>query len=345
MATYRRTHGGFFESTELPGTAPGTTGRQTGETGLRGWWHPGCVFSRRVSPVLVGREDELSVLGDAFGAAAAGMPQLVLVGAEAGGAKSRLVAEFTTRVRGRALVLAGGCVDLGVAGLPYAPFTAALRELVRERGAAEVTALLPGHDAGELAGLLPELGSPPAGGDPEMARGRLFGLLLALLERLAEKQPLVLVMEDVHWADRSTGELGAFLTRNLRRAAVLQVVTFRSDELNRAGMLRRLLAELGRLDTVTRLELARLFRGQVAAQLEAILGRQPGPAVATVVYKRGGGNPLLTEVLLNADGTVAHGLPGPARDLLLGAVSSAAWGSDIPDRRADLHGPAGQARR
>ena len=261
------------------------------------------------------------MLGDAFGAAAAGMPQLVLVGAEAGGGKSRLVAEFTTQLRGRALVLAGACVDLGVAGLPYAPFTAALRELVRERGAAEVTGLLPGHDAGELAGLLPELGSPPAGGDPEMARGRLFGLLLALLERLAEKQPLVLVMEDVHWADRSTGELGAFLTRYLRRAAVLQVVTFRSDELNRAGMLRRLLAELGRLDGVTRLELARLSRGQVAAQLEGILGRQPDPAVATAVHARGGGNPLLTEVLLNADGTVAQGLPGPARDLLLGAVS------------------------
>lgn len=116
------------------------------------------------------------------------MPQLV--GAEAGGGKSRLAAEFTAQVRGRALVLAGACVDLGAAGLPYAPFTAALRELVRERGAAEVTGLLPGHDAGELAGLLPELGSPPAGGDPEMARGRLFGLLLALLERLAEKQPL-----------------------------------------------------------------------------------------------------------------------------------------------------------
>ena len=261
------------------------------------------------------------MLADAFGAAAAGMPQLVLVGAEAGGGKSRLVAEFTAQVRGRALVLAGACVDLGAAGLPYAPFTAALRELVRERGAAEVTGLLPGHDAGELAGLLPELGSPPAGGDPEMARGRLFGLLLTLLERLAEKQPLVLVMEDVHWADRSTGELGAFLTRYLRRAAVLQVVTFRSDELNRAGMLRRLLAELGRLDGVTRLELARLSRGQVAAQLEGILGRQPDPAVATAVHERGGGNPLLTEVLLNADGTVAQGLPGPARDLLLGAVS------------------------
>jgi tetratricopeptide (TPR) repeat protein len=224
-------------------------------------------------------------------------------------------------VRDRALVLAGGCVVLGAAGLPYAPITAALRELVRERGAGGVTGLLPGGDAGELAALVPELGSLSSGGDPEMARGRLFGLVLVLLEQLAARQPVVLVIEDLHWADRSTGELLAFLDRNLRQAAVLLVATFRSDELGQAGPVRRLLAELGRLDGVTRLELERLSRGQVAAQLEAILGRPPDLAVATAVYERGGGNPLFTEVLLNPDGMLTPGLPGPARDLLLGAVA------------------------
>jgi hypothetical protein len=143
-------------------------------------------------------------------------------------------------------------VDLGAAGLPFAPFTAALRALVRELGSGEVTGLLPGGTAGELAGLGPELGSPPAGGDPEMARGRLFSLLLVLLEQLAARQPLVLVIEDLHWADRSTGELLAFLVRNLRQAAVLLVVTFRSDELSQAAPVRRPLAELGRLGGVTR---------------------------------------------------------------------------------------------
>ncbi len=103
--------------------------------------------------MLVGREAEAGVLEGAFEAAAGGMPQVVLVGAEAGGGKSRLVTEFAAQVRDRALVLAGGCVVLGAAGLPYAPFTAALRELVRERGVDEVTGLLPGGDAGELAGL------------------------------------------------------------------------------------------------------------------------------------------------------------------------------------------------
>ena len=271
--------------------------------------------------MLVGREAEAGVLVGALEVAAGGMPQVVLVGAEAGGGKSRLVSEFTAQVRDRALVLAGGCVVLGAAGLPYAPITAALRELVRERGVDGTTGLLPGGDAGELAALVPELGSLSSGGDPEMARGRLFGLVLVLLEQLAAQQPLVLVIEDLHWADRSTGELLAFLVRNLRQAAVLLVATFRSDELGQAGPVRRLLAELGRLDGVTRLELDRLSRGQVAAQLEAILGRPPDPAVATTVYERGGGNPLFTEVLLNPDGMLTRGLPGPARDLLLGAVA------------------------
>ena len=107
-------------------------------------------------------EDELAVLAAAFDAAAGGSPATVLVGAEAGDGKSRLAAEFAAGVRDRALVLAGGCVELMAGGLPYAPFTAALRELVRERGAAAVAALLPGPAAGELAVLLPEFGAPQA---------------------------------------------------------------------------------------------------------------------------------------------------------------------------------------
>src|SRR5262252_5518581 len=116
------------------------------------------MSSRAVSPVFAGREAELTVLASAFGDAARGLPGLVLV---------------------------GGCVELSAAGLPYAPFTAALRQLVRQRGAAEVSALLGGRDTGELAGLLPEFGRPPGDADPDLARARLFELLLALLEVLA----------------------------------------------------------------------------------------------------------------------------------------------------------------
>jgi predicted ATPase len=274
-----------------------------------------------VSPVFAGRKAELTLLAAAFEDAAGSAPRTVLTGAEAGGGKSRLITEFTATVADRAMVIAGGCVELGAGGLPYAPFTAALRQLVRARGAAEVAGLLPGHAAGELGVLLPDFGSPPAGADPGTARARLFEVLLTLLETLAERQPVVLVVEDVHWADRSTCDLLSFLVRNIRQARVLLVVTFRSDELNRNDLLRPLLAGLARAEGVSRLELARLSRAQAALQLEGILGRPPGAALISEVYQRGGGIPLLTEALVNSDGTVGAELPVSLRDLLLAAVA------------------------
>jgi ATP/maltotriose-dependent transcriptional regulator MalT len=283
-----------------------------------------------VSPQFAGREDELAVLAGAFSAAAAGTPEMVLVGAEAGGGKSRLVAEFTGRVAGGVLVLSGNCVELSVSGLPYAPFAAALRGLVRERGALEVAALLPGPAAGELARLLPEFGSPPSGADPETARARLFEVVLALLEALADEQPVILVIEDVHWADPATSDLLGFLARNLRGAAVLVVVTFRSDDLYRDHPARQLTARLERVPGVTRLDLPPLSRDHVAAQIAGILGQEPAPSLVTAVYARGGGNPLFTEALLSPDGTISPGLPRTLRELLLDAVK------DLPEPTQQL---------
>ena len=283
-----------------------------------------------VSPVFAGREAELAVLADALKMAAAGTPAVVLVGAEAGGGKSRLAAEFAAQMRERALVLTGGCVELAGAALPYAPFAGALRQLTRERGAADVAALLPGPDAAELARLLPGFGAPPTGGDPDTARARLFEVLLALLEALAEQQPVIMILEDLHWADRPTCDLLSFLARNLRGSAVLLVVTFRSDSLHSTHPLRRLLAELERMGGVSRLELPRLSRAQVAAQVQGITGRPPPPAVASAVYERGRGNPLFTESLLTSDGTLRADLPWSLRDLLLGTVK------ELPEQAQDL---------
>ena len=153
-----------------------------------------------------------------------------------------------------------------------------------------------------------------------MARARLFELVLALLEALADRLPLVLVVEDVHWAERCARDLLSFLVRNLRHAAVLLVVTFRSAELHATHPLRPLLAELSRMAGVTRVELPRLSRGQVEAQVQGILGGPPEPAVTNAVYQRGGGIPLFTEALGNADGIVSPGVPWSLRDQLLGAV-------------------------
>ncbi|RJL33432.1 helix-turn-helix transcriptional regulator [Bailinhaonella thermotolerans] len=262
---------------------------------------------RSVSPLFAGRDAELAALLSAYGRA----PSVVLVGGEAGAGKTRLVDEFAERVSGEALVLTGGCLEFSSGGLPYAPFTAGLRRLTREIGAAEVSALVPGGSH-ELGRLLPELGPPPARPDDVTASSHLFEEVLGLLERLAERRPVVLVVEDAHWADRSSRDLLTFLTRNLTRARVLVVVTYRSDDLHRGHPMRPVLAELSRGATV--LHLPRLSLAEVTRQLTGILGHEPDPALAERVHARSEGIPLFVEELVrSADGP----LPESLRDLLL----------------------------
>jgi DNA-binding CsgD family transcriptional regulator/tetratricopeptide (TPR) repeat protein len=239
--------------------------------------------------------------------ALAGAPGAVLVGGEAGIGKTRLLREFAASVQAR--VLTGGCVELGSDGLPFAPFTAALRRLVREIGVEGVQELLPGSKG--LARLLPEFGDPDETTGESQAR--LFELVLTLLERLA---PAVLVIEDAHWADRSSRDLLAFLIRNLN-GPLLIVVTFRADELHRSHPLRPLLAELERVDQVSRLELARLSRADIGRLLGQLLDADPGPSLIEEIYRRSEGNPLYAEALLEAQG---EELPESLRDLLLAGV-------------------------
>ncbi|WP_327590787.1 helix-turn-helix transcriptional regulator [Nonomuraea sp. NBC_00507] len=270
-----------------------------------------------VSPLFVGRARELAVLGDALARARAGVPSTVLVGGEAGVGKTRLVGEFAGRADD-ARVLVGGCLELGTEGLPFAPFTAVLRGLVRELGRDGVAALVPGGATGGLARLLPEFGEPDKDG-PE-ARARLFELVLGLLERLAEERAVVLVVEDAHWADRSTRDLLSFLVRYQRTAGrLLIVVTYRTDELHRTHPLRPMLAELSRVEWVARADLRRLTRREAVAQAASILEREPSPADMDLIYARSEGNPLFVEALLSEAGG-GDALPESLRDLLLASV-------------------------
>jgi predicted ATPase len=275
-----------------------------------------------ISPDFIGRRAELASLEAAWEAVRRGEPATVLLGGEAGVGKSRLAAEFGGHARadgGR--VLTGGCLELGADGLPFAPFTAVLRDLMREEGPAAVVELLGGR-AGEAARLLPDLGAVPpepgelAGGGPAYpgeGRGRLFEQMLTLLEQLSERGPVVLVIEDLHWADRSTRELLSFLVSNQRAVpGVLVIATFRSDELHRTHPLRPLVAELARLAWVQRAELPRLTRRETAELLRALLGREPEPARVDSVFGRSEGNPLFVEELLCCDD-----LPESLRDLVL----------------------------
>ena len=250
-----------------------------------------------VSPVLVGRDAELAVLGESWAQVRDGSSATVLVGGEAGIGKTRLVRQFTASIDGE--VLYGGCLDLSGGGLPFAPFTAALR----------------GH-ADALAGLLP----PDAHADTDTARARLFEEVITRLAGLRARRPVVLVIEDIHWIDRSSLDLLSFLVHNQQAVgAPLCVVTYRSDELERAHPLRRTLAELDRLSWTRRLELTRLTRRSVGSLIGAISGAEPAAALVAEIHLRSEGNPFFAEVLL--DRQDRPGLPDSLRDLLLARVA------------------------
>ncbi|MFD0691850.1 helix-turn-helix transcriptional regulator [Actinomadura fibrosa] len=277
-----------------------------------------------MSPLLVGRAAELRELEDALAAA----PGAVLVGGEAGLGKTRLIREFGAALAEpampggapRARLLVGGCLELGSDGLPFAPFTTVLRGLVRDIGIDGVAGLVPRGDTACLARLLPEFGEPESDAASGEERARLFEVVLTLLERLAEQGPVVLVIEDAHWADRSTRDLLTFLIRNVSAAPLLIVATYRADELHRAHPLRPVLAGLERVDRVRRLELTRLSRADVAALVAGTLGHAPPPGLVDRIAARSEGNPLFIEALLDDDGTLACELPESLRDLLLAGV-------------------------
>jgi predicted ATPase len=270
---------------------------------------------------FVGRTQELAQLRDLLARAAHGEPLVALLGGEAGIGKTRLAEQLAATASQQGVrVLRGACVPLGEEGLPFAPVTQALRDL----DAAELEAVA-GPARAELGRLLPDLpwGGEAAAGPAVMGagQGRLFELLLGVIERLAANAPLMLVMEDLHWADRSTRDLVAFLAASLRSGRVLLVLTFRSDELDRRHPLRELLGELARNRRVQRLELPRFTRAELAEQLAELLGADPPARLVQDIYGRSGGNPFFAEELvLVGGGAGPAALPPSLQEVLLTRV-------------------------
>jgi DNA-binding CsgD family transcriptional regulator/tetratricopeptide (TPR) repeat protein len=283
------------------------------------------MATRVTSTHLVGRAHELAELQAALREAADGNPSLAFIAGESGVGKSRLLSEFEHRARGDegAVVIGGDAVDLGEGELPYAPLVAALRPLART-GDPVLDELSPAT-RGELATLMPELPGrgdtppPTAVADDERgsAQRRLFEALLTLLERLGQRGPVVLSLEDVHWADRSTRAFLVFLARSLCKEPVLVVLTYRSDEMHRRHPLRPLLAELERAPRARRLDLDRFDRTELAEQLEDILGAPPAPDLVDRLLERSEGNPLFAEELLASGLDGRGGLPPTLRDALM----------------------------
>jgi DNA-binding CsgD family transcriptional regulator/tetratricopeptide (TPR) repeat protein len=274
------------------------------------------MATRVTSARFIGRAAELEELCAALHDSAGGTPSLALVAGESGVGKSRLAGELMRRAREDGMrVLSGDCVELGEGELPYAPLVGALRRVAREGD--EAFERLPEAQLADLATILPGLrGGPPAQGS-EAEQVRVFEALLALLDAMSEEQGLLLVIEDLHWADSSTRAFVRFLARTVCNERLLVLGTYRSDELHRRHPLRPLLAELAR-DPLTRLlELDRLSRDEVTEQLEDILGERPDPGLVERLYTRSEGNPLFTEELLAVGLDGRGALPPTLRDALM----------------------------
>ena len=250
---------------------------------------------------LVGREGILQELSDALERAGSGTPTVVVVSGETGVGKTRLVTEFLAGAE--ATTLAGACVPVAGEPLPYAALTQALRRSGGTGVVRQETERSP-----ELARLLPGAAAPPNGSDPgsgASSRLRLFGAVLGLLGRMSAEGPVVHVVEDVHWADRSTLDLLTFLATNFTDERVLLLLTHREDAVDESGTLGPWLAEMGRFTTL-RIRVPRLDRADTVRLAADVAGKSLSPERLVETLDRSAGNPLFVEQLVLAgDG------PGP----------------------------------
>ncbi len=306
-------------------------------------WDALRVVDGLVSSVFIGRRDELASIGAAQRDALAGSSVAVVVAGEAGVGKTRFLTESQQLATAAGMAVASGrCVELSQEGVSYAPLVGALRSLTRALDSEQLEAVL-GHARQELARLLPEL-DPSVGVDqsaPAQA-ARLFELVLGVLERAAALQPLMLIIEDLHWADPSTLALMSFLVAELRGAPLLSVLTYRSDEMHRSHPLRAVLSGWSRARQVRQIELLPLTRAEVASLLAAIMGVEPSAELVDRVLRRSEGNPFLAEEFIGVmrDGSDPDRLPDSIRELLLARLTAA-----TPDVQALLRAVSAAAGR
>src|SRR5512142_1405813 len=226
---------------------------------------------------MVGRDGELRRLLALLDDAEAGQSVAALVSGDAGVGKSRLVSEVTRLAGERGFtVLSGQCAELGDS-VPYLPLADALRGAAQSTGVQDAMASRPA-----LSRLLPEGGYGQLDNEIRsgLARQQMFGEVLGLLAELAAAAPVLLVLEDLHWADASTRDLVTFLSRMLHRERVALIGTYRTDDLHRRHPLRPVVAELLRLPSVIAVDLAPLAPSALAEHLTAALAGQAaeGPA-------------------------------------------------------------------
>ncbi len=246
---------------------------------------------------FVGRDDELAAVLGVVGAAADEQPGLVLVRGEAGAGKTRLLDEVLARLPSRALVCRGTGVGFLGGRIPYAPLVAALRSLLARVPRAEVPRIV-GTDRADLGLLLPELGAAHRGPSDQ---ARLVAAVSTLVDRAAELQPVVLVLDDLHYADVATLEVLAYLCAGLDRQRLAVVVAFRPDEVD--DVLGEWLQEVRRFPHAVDVVLGPMTLAEIRTQLTDLLGDgddRLGESLVARIHARAGGNPYAAEALMRA---------------------------------------------
>src|SRR6266700_4242122 len=261
-----------------------------------------------VCPVLIGRTPDLALLQLSLEQVKIGKGQVVLLCGEAGIGKSRLVAELKTEAFAQGFqLLQGNCFPTD-RSFPYAPLLDLLRSFFLASSTATIKALV-GPFARELAPLLPDVVHlfpdltvlPPLPSlDPEQEKRRLFVALAHVFLSQAAEQPLLLVVEDLHWSDDTSLEFLQYVARRGATQPLLVLLTYRSDEVRPA--LSHWLAELDREHLGQEVTLTRLTRSETGAMLQAIfdLERPVQAAFLDAIYTLTEGNPFFIEEILKS---------------------------------------------
>lgn len=258
---------------------------------------------------VVGREHELGGLGAALERAAGGTLSKVVVTGRTGVGVSSLLSELERRLAGEpGIVVARGAASEPLAGHPYAALTAALRRPIAALPDTRLPDVL-GPAAGEIALLIPELGDriravcpvpEPMESGPDQRRGRLVEAVLGVLERLAAGGALVLVLDDLHWADPGTRAFVEFVLGLDVALPICLVVAYHPDEVGRRHPLGRLAARLQTDPAVARIAVGTLRPDELLRLLETTTGERPSASLLAAIVERSEGNPLIADQLIHA---------------------------------------------
>lgn len=277
---------------------------------------------------LVGRTAEMQQLVAELTSACTGQGRVVLLAGEPGIGKTRMAEELAVQAMQQGMqVLWGRCYEGGSAPA-FWPWVQSLRAYLRNHDLMALLSDSPG-DAANLARLLPELGvrlpttaTLPA--DEEQARFYLFNSVTTLLRRAAQAQPLLLILDDLQWADTPSLLLLQFLAHEVRSAALLVIGAYREGEVDRDHPLTKMVDAMSRVRGVRVLPLPGLTTTAVATFLQAITGQPPdAPLVATVLNETGGNPFFLTEVahhLIQQDESAAPALHRKLPPTVRGAI-------------------------